>query len=126
MQPNFGVLVYPVRVLVMKQSFRVSLGAVILALATLAAVVFALLNFDQRVRYELPDDAVAWRDTDHGVEAWKVSPTGPAAQAGIRAGDVLLEINGQPVTRAGCRTALDRATAPRAPGISLWKLWTAA
>ena len=84
LQPNFGVLVYPVRVLVMKQSFRVSLGAVILALATLAAVVFALLNFDQRVRYELPDDAVAWRDTDHGVEAWKVSPTGPAAQAGAR------------------------------------------
>ncbi|HEX4603451.1 MAG TPA: PDZ domain-containing protein, partial [Candidatus Angelobacter sp.] len=85
---------------VMKQSFRVSLGAVVLALATLAAVIFALLNFDQRARFESPDDAVAWRDTDHGVEAWKVNPNGPAGRAGIRQGDHLLEINGQPVGSA--------------------------
>src|ERR1700745_1999933 len=84
----------------MKQSFRVSLGAVILALATLAAVIFAILNFDQRARFESPDDAVAWRDTDHGVEAWKVSPNGPPARAGIRQGDLLLEIGGLRITRA--------------------------
>src|SRR5437016_5676117 len=84
----------------MKQSFRVSLGAAVLALVTLAAVIFALLNFDQRARFESPDDAVAWRDTDHGVEAWKVSANGPAAKAGIRQGDVLLEIGGQPVANA--------------------------
>jgi PAS domain S-box-containing protein len=84
----------------MKQSFRVSLGAVVLALATLAAVIFAILNFDQRARFESPDDAVAWRDTDRGIEAWKVSPNGPAAIAGIRQGDRLLEINGQPVASA--------------------------
>src|SRR5260370_28636118 len=84
----------------MKQSFRVSLGAAVLALATLAAVIFALLNFDQRARFESPDDAVAWRDTDHGVEAWRVSANGPAARAGIRQGDLLLEIGGQPITRA--------------------------
>src|SRR6201997_776809 len=84
----------------MKQSFRVSLGAVVLALATLAAVIFAILNFDQRARFESPDDAVAWRDTDHGVEAWKVSPNGPAARAGIRQGDLLLEISGQRITKA--------------------------
>ena len=68
----------------MKQSFRVSLGAVILALVTLAAVIFAILNFDQRARFESPDDGVAWRDTDHGVEAWRVSTTGPAWRAGDR------------------------------------------
>src|ERR1700686_4868791 len=84
----------------MKQSFRVSLGAVVLALATLAAVIFALLNFAQRARFESPDDAVAWRDTDRGVEAWQVNPSGPAAKAGIRQGDVLLEISGQPVAKA--------------------------
>src|SRR5260221_14250519 len=85
---------------VMKQSFRVSLGAVVLALATLAAVIFAILNFDQRARFESPDDAVAWRDTDHGVEAWKVSSNGPAARAGIWQGDLLVEIGGQGITRA--------------------------
>jgi len=79
----------------MKQSFRVSLGAVVLALATLAAVIFAILNFDQRARFESPDDGVAWRDTDHGIEAWKVTPDGPAWQAGIRQGDRLLEVGGQ-------------------------------
>src|SRR5713226_770991 len=85
---------------VMKQSFRVSLGAVVLALATLAAVIFAILNFDQRARFESPDDAAVWRDTDRGVEAWRVSTNGPTARAGIRQGDLLLEIGGQPVTRA--------------------------
>src|SRR5215467_11969898 len=84
----------------MKQSFKVSLGAVVLALATLAAVIFALLNFDQRARFETPDDAVAWRDTDHGVEAWQVNANGPAAKAGIRQGDMLLEIGGQRVNGA--------------------------
>jgi PAS domain S-box-containing protein len=88
------------KVPVMKQSFRVSLGAVVLALATLAAVIFALLNFDQRARFESPDDAVAWRDTDRGVEAWKVNANGPAGRAGIRQGDRLLEISGQPITSA--------------------------
>src|ERR1700746_360484 len=84
----------------MKQSFRVSLGAVVLALATLAAVIFAILNFDQRARFESPDDAVAWRDTDRGVEAWQVNPNGPAAKAGIRRADGLLKISGQPVHKA--------------------------
>lgn len=47
----------------MKQTLRVSLGAVVLALATLAAVIFAWLNFIQRQTYESPDDGVAWLDT---------------------------------------------------------------
>ena len=46
----------------MKQNLRVSLGAVILALATVAAVVFAWLNFVQRSRYDVVDDGVAWTD----------------------------------------------------------------
>src|SRR5258708_2157634 len=85
---------------VMKQRFRVSLGAVVLALVTLAAVIFAILNFDQGARFESPDDAAVWRDTDRGVEAWRVSSSAPTARAGIRQGDLLLEIGGQPVTRA--------------------------
>jgi two-component system, NtrC family, sensor kinase len=84
----------------MKQNLRVSLGAVVLALATLAAIIFALLNFDQRSRFELVDDGVAWLDTDHGIQAWQVSPSSPAARAGIRPGDMLLTLNGAPLKRA--------------------------
>src|SRR5580704_10949605 len=84
----------------MKQNLRVSLGAVVLALATLAAVIFAFLNFQQRSKFELVDDGVAWLDTDHGIEAWKVGRDSPAALAGIRPGDHLVEIDGVPVGRA--------------------------
>src|SRR5438445_1451281 len=94
----------------MKQNLRVSLGAVVLALATLAAMIFALLNFDQRARYELAYDGVAWLDTDHGVQAKQVSPNSPATRAGIHANDVLLSINGTHVTRATeVARRLDRA-----------------
>jgi PAS domain S-box-containing protein len=84
----------------MKQNLRVSVGAVVLALATLAAMIFAFLNFDQRARFDLVDDGVAWLDTDHGIQAWQVSPNSPAARAGIHVGDVLLAIDGAPITRS--------------------------
>jgi two-component system NtrC family sensor kinase len=78
----------------MKQNLRVSLGAVILALATLAAVIYAWINFRQRETFEMPDDGVAWLDTSHGAQAWKLAPNSPASRAGVRPGDVLISING--------------------------------
>ena len=50
----------------MKENLRVRVGAVVLALATLAAVTFAWLNFVQRSRYEEVDDGVAWSDAPQG------------------------------------------------------------
>src|SRR5438067_2579619 len=94
----------------MRQNVRASLGAVVLALATLAAVIFALINFDQRSRFEVVYDGVAWLDTDHGVQASRVSPNAPATRAGIRPGDILLTINTASVTRAAeVARRLDRA-----------------
>ena len=84
----------------MKQNLRVNVGAVVLALATLAAMIFALLNFDQRRSFESPDDGVAWLDTDHGVQAWKVAANSPGARAGIREGDQLLALNDVPIRKA--------------------------
>ncbi|HMD07057.1 MAG TPA: ATP-binding protein [Candidatus Acidoferrum sp.] len=83
----------------MKQNLRVSLGAVVLALATLAAMIFAWLNFVQRTEYETPDDGVVWLDTSQGIQAQHVAPNSPAARAGVRVGDHLLAINGNPLTR---------------------------
>jgi two-component system NtrC family sensor kinase len=84
----------------MRQNLRVSLGAVVLALTTLAAVIFALLNFDQRSRFDVVSDGIVWLDTDHGVEARQVQLNSQANSAGIRAGDVLLAVNSTPVKRA--------------------------
>ncbi len=95
----------------MKQSLRASVGsvlvavgtrvgAVVLAIATMAAIVFALLNFDQRARFESPDDGISWRDTTRGVEALQVSANSPGQKAGVRVGDQLVEINATPVASA--------------------------
>src|SRR3981189_303676 len=84
----------------MRQNLRVRVGAVVLALATLAAIVFAWLNFLQRSRYDLVDDGVAWSDGLAGVEAWKVAADSPASAAGIHSGDILLAINDVAVPRA--------------------------
>jgi two-component system, NtrC family, sensor kinase len=83
----------------MKQTLRVSLGAIVLALATLAAMVFAWLNFVQRTEFESPDDGVVWLDTSQGVQARQVAPNSPAARVGIRADDQVLAVNGAPITR---------------------------
>jgi two-component system, NtrC family, sensor kinase len=84
----------------MKDSLAIKLGAVVLALVTVAAVAFAILNFEQRTGFESPDDGVSWEDSAEGVRAWMVAPDSPAATAGIRPGDRLRAINGTPVRRA--------------------------
>ena len=84
----------------MKESLRVSVGAVVLALATLAAVIFAWLNFVQRSHYDMVDDGVAWSDGPLGIEAWRIVPDSPASTAGIHPGDILLAIDDVPVPNA--------------------------
>lgn len=73
---------------------------VLLALLSLALVVFGVLNFQQRSRYQLPDDGVSWLDSPHGVTAWIVTRNGPGDRAGIREGDTLEAINGRVIKRA--------------------------
>src|SRR6202167_3788539 len=84
----------------MKDSLRMRLGAVILALLTLAAIVFAVLNFQQRSLYVLPDDGVTWMDSAQGVAAWHVVADSPAAKAGIRQGDVVEAVRGVTIHRS--------------------------
>lgn len=84
----------------MIESLRMRLGAVVLAFLTLAAIIFAILNFQQRSRYILPDDGVTWMDNSAGVEAWHVQANSPAAKAGIKQGDVVLSVRGATIHRA--------------------------
>jgi two-component system, NtrC family, sensor kinase len=84
----------------MNDQLRTRLGAVILALLTLAAIIFAGLNFQQRSRFALPSDGVTWVDSSGGVEAWHVAVGSPADRAGIKQGDSLQTVHGVAIHRA--------------------------
>jgi PAS domain S-box-containing protein len=77
-------------------SFR--LTTLSLALFSVVLVGFGILNYQQRAQYQNPDDGVSWIESPQGVTAWIVVRGGPADRAGIREGDLLKAINGQPVT----------------------------
>jgi len=76
----------------------IRLGAAVLAITTLAAIVFAVINFQQRTMFASPDDGVVWLDhAPAGVVASHVTPNSPAASAGIHTNDIVLAINDVPV-----------------------------
>jgi two-component system NtrC family sensor kinase len=69
----------------------------LLAIASVALVVFAFINFQQRRVYQLPTDGVSWVTTPEGLKAWSVAPHSPGERAGIVAGDILTAIDGHSV-----------------------------
>ena len=76
----------------------------LLFVLTVAAVCCATINFRQQNLYRLADDGVIWVDrTDsngqNSVVALHVPPGGEAENAGIRNGDVLLQIAGNPIAK---------------------------
>jgi two-component system, NtrC family, sensor kinase len=75
-------------------------AAALLALLTVAAVVFGVLNLRQRSQFAMPDDGVTWIDSANGVQAWRVQPGSPAAKAGIQPGDMALSVGGVEIHRA--------------------------
>src|ERR1039458_6091208 len=77
----------------METNFNNRLQATMLAVATVGLVLLAVLNFRQESRFEQPADGVWWSETRGGLEASKVLPDSPGQLAGIRAGDVLTEVN---------------------------------
>ena len=83
----------------MRAIIRFRFTTVLLALLSLALVVFGLINFQQHGKYQLPSDGVSWVDSNRGVRAWIVDGDGPGYRAGIREGDELEAINGVPIKR---------------------------
>jgi two-component system, NtrC family, sensor kinase len=71
--------------------------AILLFLLTVAAVVFAGFNFESERRISAPDDGVKWVEQGGVLIADDVEPNGPGAKAGIKPGDQLISVNGQPV-----------------------------
>jgi PAS domain S-box-containing protein len=83
----------------MRNAFQTRILAVALALATLGVCVLAGFNLSQELNTEFPTDGVVWVETQGGLRADRVPADSPAYKDGIRAGDVLEAINGQPTPR---------------------------
>jgi PAS domain S-box-containing protein len=81
----------------MLQELKFQLSTALLTVLTAAALLAAVLNFQQLQRFHLPTDGVTWVDrTENGkvsVVAHRVSADSGAAHVGIRPGDVLRRIN---------------------------------
>lgn len=75
---------------------RLTLG-VTLAVALGA---LSLANWAERGRFGVPEDGVVWADSEAGVVASRVESESPAARVGVRPGDRLVAIGGQPVAEA--------------------------
>jgi len=83
------------------KELKFQLSTALLTIATVAAVVAAAINFEQRLQFHgLAEDGAIWADRQGGVQAEHVRPRSGAANAGIHAGDWLLSINGEPVKQA--------------------------
>jgi len=71
--------------------------ATLLAIATVAVVLFAIFNLQQEGIYQQPDDGVVWTEAPSrvltGLMAVRVMEGGPGAQAGIEPGDLLTAVN---------------------------------
>ena len=63
--------------------------ATLLALATAALFVLAVLNFQEEHQSQQPDDGVWWREASGGLQAERVLPGMPGQVAGIRVHDLL-------------------------------------
>ncbi len=70
--------------------------ATLLALATAALFVLAVLNVLAQRQYPQPDDGVWWGEAPSGLQAEKVLPDKPGERAGIQVGDLLTGVSESP------------------------------
>ena len=77
----------------METNFTNRFQATLLAVATVGLVLLAVLNFRQESQFQQPTDGIWWGEFQGGLKALKVLPDSPGQLAGIRAGDILTEVN---------------------------------
>ena len=87
------------------RDLKTQFASALLFVLTVAAVCCAVINFRQQSLYHLPDVGVTWVDRpgpdgQNEVTALNVTPGGQGYNAGIRAGDVLLQVAGTPIAKS--------------------------
>ncbi|HEX6466993.1 MAG TPA: PDZ domain-containing protein, partial [Terriglobales bacterium] len=88
----------------MTKDTQVRTSAVVLALCTIAVIVFAWINLQKEADYPMPYDGVWWLEKGGSLAAERVQAAGPGDRAGIKPGDKLLAINDQPVRTTAALT----------------------
>lgn len=87
------------------KELKAQLAGALLVILSAAAVVCAFINFQQQSKFRLPVDGAIWVDRTqpdgtNRVVALHIDDDSPAARAGLREGDVLLQIQGTPIPSA--------------------------
>ena len=88
------------------KELRQQLVNALLVIVTVAAVVAAVINFQQQSKFHLPDDGITWLDHSQGdrqnsaVVAVYVAPDSPGEKAGVHKGDRLISIADLTIQRA--------------------------
>ncbi len=83
----------------MERTLQTRVVAIVLALLTVTACVFAALNFSQESKFQSPTDGISWVEAHGALEAERVPANSAGDRAGIREGDMLLSVNQQPTPR---------------------------
>src|SRR5512146_3312844 len=82
----------------MNKELQIRFTAVVLALLTVAAATFAVLNFSKERQLQIPVDGVWWVEQGGQLVAKRVDAEGPGARAGVKQGDRLRGVDGLTVT----------------------------
>jgi two-component system NtrC family sensor kinase len=85
----------------MARDLQTRFFAVILALVSVAAIVFACINFQKEREFSSPYDGIWWVEDGGHLRAERVDPDGPGQKAGIKPGDRVVAVDGRNVSNAG-------------------------
>jgi len=88
----------------MNRELQARFTAIVLGLLTVAAVVFSVYNYRVEHQFSVPYDGAWWIEHKGHLTADRLDPKGPAALAGIRDGDIVVSVNGRPVTTSASLT----------------------
>ena len=85
----------------MAKDLQTRFFAVFLALLSVAAIVFAWINFQKEREFVAPYDGVWWVEEGDHLRAERVDVDAPGQKAGVKKGDHLLAVDGHNVVNVG-------------------------
>ncbi len=85
----------------MPKDLQTRFFALFLTLISVAAVVFAAINFQKSSGFPSPTDGVWWIENGGHLQAQRVDPDSPGEKAGVKRGDLLFSVDGHAVSNVG-------------------------